>query len=86
MGPKFTWSNGEEDGDFTKERLDRALDNNEWCGYFLKVEVNILVARSSDHALVMVNFDRSSAERRPSKFGFKFEAKWLEDEEYHQVL
>jgi hypothetical protein len=51
MGPKFTWSNGEEDGDFTKERLDRALDNNEWYGYFMKVEVNILVARSSDHAL-----------------------------------
>lgn len=59
-GSKFTWSNAREDGGFTKERLDRALANLEWCEVFHEGEVQILAACSSDHKSVLVNFIRSS--------------------------
>ena len=29
-GPKYTWSNYREGYEFTKERLDRGVANNEW--------------------------------------------------------
>lgn len=86
IGPKFTWSNTKEDGGFTKERLDCAIANHEWYGMFQEVDVHILAARSSNHVPIMVSFDRFSDERRTPKYGFNFEAKWLEDEEYHQLL
>lgn len=31
-GPKFTWSNCQEGAGFIKERLDRVVANQEWCG------------------------------------------------------
>jgi hypothetical protein len=33
-GSKFTWTNGRDRADFTKERLDCALANQEWCLMF----------------------------------------------------
>jgi hypothetical protein len=32
LGSMYTWSNGRADGSFTRERLDRAMANPEWCG------------------------------------------------------
>jgi len=33
-GPRYTWSNSKSDGNFTQERLDRAVANREWCSRF----------------------------------------------------
>jgi endonuclease/exonuclease/phosphatase family metal-dependent hydrolase len=30
IGPKYTWTNGRDNEEFTVERLDRALGNFEW--------------------------------------------------------
>ena len=83
FGPRYTWYNARDDEGFTQERLNRAIANHEWCSIFKEVDVNIMVARSSDHALVMISFDQEGVGKQPSKFRFKFEAKWLEEEEYH---
>jgi len=39
IGPKFTWCNGRQGSEFTKERLDRAVSNGEWGALFNVVEV-----------------------------------------------
>jgi hypothetical protein len=49
IGPNFTWTNGREGVASTQERLDRAVANSEWCGYFKEVNVSVLARRSSDH-------------------------------------
>ncbi|XP_040989049.1 uncharacterized protein LOC121236682 [Juglans microcarpa x Juglans regia] len=46
---KYTWSNGHSDGSFVKERLDRAVANQVWRWGYSRVEVETLVAWSSDH-------------------------------------
>ncbi|XP_059436328.1 uncharacterized protein LOC132169286 [Corylus avellana] len=73
---KYTWSNAREDGRFLKERLDRALANDEWCSMFQHVEVQVLAARSSDHKPLLILFTRSKKEDACVKRGFRFEAKW----------
>jgi hypothetical protein len=39
VGPKFTWCNGRQGSEFTKERLDTAVSNGEWGALFNVVEV-----------------------------------------------
>jgi hypothetical protein len=41
QGAPFTWSNHKYDGMFTKERLDRALANQEWCSIFPAFKVDV---------------------------------------------
>ncbi|GLT72479.1 hypothetical protein SLA2020_444100 [Shorea laevis] len=40
-GPKYTWTNCREGGNFMKERLDRTTANREWCSKFHVVVVTI---------------------------------------------
>ena len=40
-GPKYTWSNCREGGDFTKERLDRVVANRRLCEIFQDAEVSV---------------------------------------------
>jgi hypothetical protein len=49
QGPRFTWSNRRQDEMYTKERLDRAPANAEWCTKFQEESVSVLAARTSDH-------------------------------------
>jgi hypothetical protein len=41
-GPKYTWCNGRLGNDITRERLDRAVANNEWSGIYDVVSVEVL--------------------------------------------
>jgi len=49
FGPQFTWNNDHSGRDFTKERLDRGVANQEWCEIHKFLEVSVLACRSSDH-------------------------------------
>jgi hypothetical protein len=49
-GPKFTWSNGREGDDFTKERLDKAVANHSWCGLYPEAKVTVGTILWSDHS------------------------------------
>jgi hypothetical protein len=48
-GLKYTWNNRRHDGEFTKERLDRAVASTEWRMMFDAVVVEVLANRSLDH-------------------------------------
>ncbi|XP_062152877.1 uncharacterized protein LOC133861169 [Alnus glutinosa] len=86
VGPCFTWSNGRVDSLFTKERLDRALANREWCSIFPYVTVHVLAASSSDHNPILVHFNEFQEERQTYRRSFKFESAWTRDEDYLRVL
>jgi endonuclease/exonuclease/phosphatase (EEP) superfamily protein YafD len=58
-GPKYTWSNGRSGRDFTRERLDRAVANNNWSMLFDVVEVNVLARSSSDHNPLLMSFSNT---------------------------
>lgn len=55
-GRRFTWSNIRNDKTFTKEWLDRAVANIEWCCRFQEVTLVNLATRTSDHSPVLVSF------------------------------
>jgi len=88
-GPMYTWCNWRSDGTFTKERLDRAVANLEWCSIFPMFSVLIMVARSSDHNPMLVSFFGCLSEKQaqfPSSRRFKFEASWENDVECNEVI
>jgi exonuclease III len=81
IGSKYTWTNCRSDGNFVKERLDRAVANSEWRAIYQEASVHILAARASDHKPLILQFSQDKEERMEFYRSFKFEAKWqLEDE------
>jgi endonuclease/exonuclease/phosphatase family metal-dependent hydrolase len=80
-GSKYTWTNRQSDGTFTKERLDRAMANKEWRSMFKEVVVHVLAGRTSDHKPLLIECTEKGEEKVRGKRGFKFEAKWMLDEE-----
>lgn len=86
FGSCFTWSNRRLDNSFTKERLDRAVANPEWCSIFPKVSVLVLAARTSDHSPLVISFDEDGYERKFHMRGFKFEAWWTNDVECSNII
>lgn len=56
IGPKFTWCSKREGADFVKERLDKVVANHEWCRMNSVFQVEVLAARSSDHAPLLFSF------------------------------
>ena len=53
-GSKFTWTNKQEGDSFIQERLDRATVSPEWSVWHPGVYVEIMAARSSDHAPINI--------------------------------
>jgi len=84
--PRFTWCNNRMDSSFTKERLDRAVANPDWCTVFPKVSVLVLPARASDHNPLSVSFSESISEGIPHRRGFKFETWWEKDVECSNII
>jgi exonuclease III len=85
-GPKYTWTNGRHGTDFTKERLDRAVANGEWCSIFPDVEVSVLARRSSDHNPIFINFDSKSRDGRRRKGIFRYDARWSKIEGTKNII
>jgi hypothetical protein len=55
-GPRYTWCNSRSDGNFTQERLDRAVANSDWCSHFQHVEVHVLTAHTLDHNPILISY------------------------------
>jgi hypothetical protein len=85
-GSQFTWSNRRSDGSFTRERLDRAVADPEWCNIFPRVSVLVLAARTSDHSPLIVSSHARIIGRVPYKRSFKFEVWWEKDAECAEVI
>lgn len=85
-GAKFTWSNGREGNHFIQERLDRALGNDEWRDMFPESQVEVLAARSSDHApLLVVCRNRVDHDRR-NLYPFRYERGWGKQKNQRDVI
>ena len=56
------WNNCRSDNGFTKERLDLALANKEWCSKYQGMDILILAARSSAHKPIFL-VERDKNER-----------------------
>jgi hypothetical protein len=78
-GPKFTWSNGRSGEDITRERLDRALANHQWCQLFNVVDVEVLYRCSSDHHPLLISFSNSTDIQWRKCRSFHYEASWAKN-------
>jgi hypothetical protein len=85
-GPRFTWSNNCHNRTYTQERLDRALANSGWCEMYKSAGVEVMAARASNHHPLLVTFNTHKSRRLRGRRCFKFEASWILDEEYGQII
>lgn len=59
LGPRYTWNNGQEGQNFVIERLDCAMANDKWRDIFPIYKVEVLASRFSDHASVLLTFQKN---------------------------
>ncbi|KAG6729377.1 hypothetical protein I3842_01G025800 [Carya illinoinensis] len=76
QGPFFTWSNNRKEGDFTKERLDRALANNNWMHCFTESYCQVIPTIKSDHSPILIHVENTASRRPCNTHLFRFEATW----------
>jgi endonuclease/exonuclease/phosphatase family protein len=88
-GYPFTWSNGRSDG-YIEERLDRMVANSVWHDIFRDAVSETVIWDSSDHYPLCLHFGgiicndkRSSLLRKKL---FRFEAKWLQADNFDTLL
>jgi hypothetical protein len=85
-GPKFTWNNGRGRGDFTQERLDRAIANFKSCDNFDKIDAKVLASRSYNHNLLLLSFIKGREQMWKKRRSFCVEASWSHHAGYKVVV
>jgi hypothetical protein len=85
IGPKYTWSNGQEGTALIKERLDRGVSNMGWRNLFPEAELYVEATICSDHAPLMLHLWRPKRRTR-RKARFAFEAGWELNEGSREIL
>ena len=90
VGPKFTWSNKQDDGRNVKVRLDCAVANADFVQLFEDYRVENVITTSSDHYALYVSLKRESfSMHRPTSTGqhpFKYEAAWMRAPDYFSTV
>uniref|UniRef100_A0A803L2P2 CCHC-type domain-containing protein n=1 Tax=Chenopodium quinoa TaxID=63459 RepID=A0A803L2P2_CHEQI len=86
-GCKFTWQRGQSLSALIRERLDRFLACDCWCGLFPYYNVNNLPinVKHSDHAPIILKAGLREENRRKKRI-FRFEALWLSKSECESVV
>lgn len=79
----FTWEGHRANDSFVRERLDRALENADWCLKFPRASINCLPISASDHSPILLDVN-PLAERLPVPFRF-LEA-WCRDPSCRSVV
>lgn len=84
----FTWRNHNHHVEgYIRECLNRAVANSQWRGLFPAARVFNGDPRHSDHRPVIITTERDvNSLRRRSGGGFKFEACWVEEEDFRKVV
>ncbi|KAK9001983.1 hypothetical protein V6N11_024676 [Hibiscus sabdariffa] len=77
-GGAYTWSNQRSDEESILEKLDRAMCSLEWSSSYPKAIGLLDVAIGSDHASILI---LPQGLKKKYKKEFKFESKWLLEEE-----
>ncbi|XP_059457696.1 uncharacterized protein LOC132187382 [Corylus avellana] len=84
-GPKYTWTNGREGIDFTQERLDRVVANQEWCELFPRAEAIVKATINSDHNPIVLRVQIKGGDMRRRR-GFRYEASWGLEPECYKIV
>jgi exonuclease III len=79
MGSWYTWSNKRHDDYFTEERLDRMVANLEFASLFPRLCVEVIAARTSDHAPLFCSLQGFTGGQRMGRKIFRFEAWWQKE-------
>ncbi|KAK9026201.1 hypothetical protein V6N11_039046 [Hibiscus sabdariffa] len=82
-GGTFTWSNKRCDEEMILEKLDRVVSSMEWNFLFPKAISIIDIAIASDHSPIIL---LTNGVVKKAKKDFKFESRWLLEEECSQVI
>ncbi|KAL2894306.1 Ribosomal RNA small subunit methyltransferase J [Bienertia sinuspersici] len=77
----FTWQRGKNPDTFIRERIDKFLDDNEWCFLFPNYKVTNLPTYKSDHAPIVHDTEACKEKSKHGKL-FKLEALWLSRDDY----
>lgn len=85
-GLKHTWCNRREGRGFVKERLDRVLATSNWREIFPHIHVELLAARSSDHASIYVSFSHTRTRQQRRKTWFQYEVGWHKNQLTREVV
>ncbi|KAL2899916.1 Sulfotransferase family cytosolic 1B member 1 [Bienertia sinuspersici] len=87
-GYDYTWTNQREGEDLIEEKLDRAIATGGWMNRFPEAKVVNLIWDGSDHIPIMLLYDQSTRgkEAHDGQKLFRFEAKWLQEEEFDLIL
>ena len=81
IGEKFTWHKGG-----IRERLDRALANQDWNNRFGDAVLQTLEYGQSDHHPILMCLDSEPQTSVGEPTVLRFEAKWLKEPNFQQVL
>lgn len=88
-GDKYTWRNHNHDANlYIKERLDRAVGSRNWCARFPAYRVLNGDPHPSDHRSITIFVEGSNRASigRSGAHIFKFEAKWIQEEDCEAVV
>ncbi|XP_061993825.1 uncharacterized protein LOC133711745 [Rosa rugosa] len=81
VGSRFTWSNR-----YTKERLDRAFQTNQWRSRFPYSKVLTLSPSESDHSPLLIEAYMAPRVKRRLNRPFRFKECWFEKEECTNIV
>jgi hypothetical protein len=84
-GSVFTWNNGKEGDDFTKEKLDRVVANHAWHNLFPNVDSSVELVLFSNHLPLTIYLSGSMGGRRKGRC-FRYEAGWGDNHECKEVI
>ena len=70
-GPKFTWVNKRDTGQFIEERLNRAFANSGWRGLYPEASIDYLARTNSDHCPVLLCLEAPKGTRLIRPFHFQ---------------
>ena len=85
VGSWFTWSMYRQDLGWIRERIDRGFATTEWLSWFPGVRLYHLASSASDHCCLMLRMNPRVRQRKTTKL-FRFEAMWLKDGKYGDIM
>ena len=86
-GDVFTWWNNSHHDQYIRERLDRAVADDEWQAKFPGFSVRNGDPRHSDHRPVIVTMEKEvTSRRRGHAPAFRFEAGWVQEENCEMIV
>lgn len=83
-GSWFTWERGNLPETNIREQLDRGVANMGWITLFPEVKAQHLIHSFSDHCPLLIDTTKNGV--KVQNINFKFEAWWLMDESFIEVI